>query len=472
MQTLTFDARNFLRGISMSDELADGGFSPNSKGINLFASPGLVLPGDSPYFQYGAPAGNVVDFKGVIAWSSTQTNVAPGPARAVSANNANDGRFYLVSDSGQPTQAATDTVRDYVEGKTDMVYYRGDFYITSTTNIALCNYDFSVNDFTWWTGTKGKTALNPSYPHKMCQYGGILYVIDGNLVHSWDGTTATHTALDLPPGFIATDITTYGNLIYISASLFDPDSSGVSVMSRIFTWDGYSDSFIDEFPVQEVIDALIVFGGSLIVTTRSYVGYWNGSTVSPLYPLTSSVYKHQYAITNDRLYLLQGRDILCFGNPLISHPKFFSFPLRHPSKAMNSLYSYNRGTVLFGVADASNPGSGSFNVGGSSSTGLHLYSNKIFLGRYSKIRSVILETEALTAGASIGVNYLNSDGVTKAVGTYSHANFGGISKHEFDVNAHDPTLTVQLDLVWNATPNKGIRRVHVTYEPTERKINR
>ena len=256
MQTLTFDARNFLRGVSMSNELSDGGLSPNSKGINLFASPGLLLPSDSPYFYQGTPASNVVDYKGVIAWSSTQTNVAPGPARAVSANNANDGRFYLVGDSGQVTQAATDTVRDYIEKKTDIAYYKGDLYVTSTTNIAFCNYDFSVNDFTWWTGTKGRTALNSAYPHKMCQYGGTLYIIDGNYVHSWDGTTATYNALDLPTGFIATDITTYGNLIYISASLYDPDSSGVSVMRRIFTRDGYSDSSIDEFPLQAPVDSL------------------------------------------------------------------------------------------------------------------------------------------------------------------------------------------------------------------------
>jgi len=48
MPILTIDAKDFFRGVSTTDELADGGFSPLSKGINLFASPGLLLPGKNP----------------------------------------------------------------------------------------------------------------------------------------------------------------------------------------------------------------------------------------------------------------------------------------------------------------------------------------------------------------------------------------------------------------------------------------
>ena len=467
MPQITIDARTFLRGASISDELSDGGFSPLSKGINLYAKPGLLLPGPAPF-----DSGSAVSTGGIFAWATTASNVAPGITKGVGSDAANHGRFYALDDSGGATLVASDATRIYKAQITDMIRYgsANEFFVTSATDVAKLNFDMSVQDFTWWTVTRGHAALGADKPHKIIQLDTILYITDGRYVHAWDGTTSTPQVLVLPENYIIQDATIYNNLIYISAARYDPSGGGEASDCRIFTWKGLGVSahFQDEFILQENVESLILFGGTLIVTTRSYVGYWTGSTISPLYPLTSSVYKHQYAITLDRLYLLQGADILCYGNPAISHPKFFSYPLKYGSTLIG-IVSTRRGKIIFARAS----GSGAYtDVNGFSQTGNTFLSNKVFLGSRGDVSQVIIESEPLTSGADISLGFYDSNGVLNAVPAsgYTFAARGGVSFFNFTSIKLNVTLLVQLAITWNAVP-KGVRRVQIVYGHTEYKGN-
>lgn len=465
MPVLTIDAKDWFRGMSTSDELADGGFSPLSKGINLYASPGLLLPGKAPSNGTGD-----MQSGGVFAWSTISTSIAPGAGRALGNNGSSHGKFYFISSLGAATLGVSDTARVYTANVSDLIRYgnTNQQYSTSNQNVGLSNFDWSVNDFTWWTVTQGKTAMSGGVPHHFVQYGNTLYWTDGNLLHSWDGTTATYNCLDLPAGYVMTDITVYNNLIFISAAQFDPIGGGDSINNRLFTWDGFSDSFIDEYPLQERIDALIPFGGSLLVTTRRYVGYFTGSTLSPLYALTTPVYKYQVAITYDRLYLLQGMDLLCYGNPVISKPKFFSYPLRN-TVTMTGINSFVSGVIMY----AGDTMSGSFsNVNGSDQTSSVFYGNKIPFGRLVNIRMIAVESEALASGSSITIDYLDDRAAGKTLDAYSFTNFGATTKRDYDIFKKLPTFTYQQKVTFSATPNKGIRRIHVFYEATEVRSNK
>lgn len=466
MPILTIDARDWFRGISTSDELADGGFSPLSKGINLFAMAGLLLPGPAP-LDVGTSS---LTTKGVFAWSTHHTNVSPGIGRALGANSSDDGKFFTMDDAGTPTLAASDTSRDYKVNESDMIRYgaSNEQFTTSTTDVAKSNFDFSSNDFNWWRTTLGLTTLVSGVPHHFCQYGTILYFSDGRYIHSWDGTTGTYNALDLPVGYVITDIRVYQNLIFIAAAKFDPLGGGESTDCRIFTWDGFSDSFLDELPVQEKIDSLIVFGGTLFVTTASYVAYFTGSTISPLYPLTSNVYKYQFAITKDRLYLLQGADVLCYGNPILSRPKFFSFPLKYTGNLVG-ITSYRSGKIVY--ASSTQFGSWS-DVNGSNQAGGIFYGNRLPFGAQVRIRAVILEHEALASGSSVTIEYIDDQQVARSVGTLSFAAFGAVTKHRFNTFNKPATLTLQSKLTFGVIPNKGIRRIHIWYEPSELRENK
>lgn len=465
MPILTIDAKDFFRGVSTTDELSDGGFSPLSKAINFFASPGLLLPG-----KILNNTTTDVTTGGIFAWSSHHTNVSPGIGRGLGSNASDHGKFYLLNDSGGGTLAATDTGRQYRANVCDLVRFgaSNEQFSTSHNSIGKSDYDFTTNDFTWWTVTLGKTALGGAVPHHIVQYGSFIYITDGKYLHSWDGATGTYNALDLPDGYVITDITVYNNLIYMAAAQFDPLGLGESINCRIFTWDSISDSFLDEFLVQEKIDSLIVFGGTLIVTTQRYVGYFTGSTVSPLYPLTTNVYKYQWAITNDRLYLLQDTNILCYGNPVMSRPKFFSFPLKHTSSLIG-INSYRSGKIVYALASASGSWS---DANGSDQTGAIFYGNRIAFGRLVKIRSVIVESEALASGSDIDLAYINDTATVKTIGSYDFATLGAVLRYQFDLFNHAPTFTFQPKITFTATPNKGIRRLHVWYEATELRPNK
>lgn len=471
MPLITVDARTFLKGASISDELSDGGFSPLSKGINLFAKPGLILPGPAAADQAGASLAT----GGIIAWSTVVSNIAPGITRGLGTNGAFDGLFYQFSDAGSATAvpAATDTTRDYKPVISDMTRYgvSNEFFVTSTNNVAKLSSDFLTQDFTWWTVTRGHAALGTNNPHKIIQFGLIMYITDGRYLHSWDGTTSTVQVFKLPENYVIQDAVVYDNKIYLAACICDSQGpyGGGSVLSpRLFTWDGFSASFTDELPVPEVVDSLIVFGGTLFITTRSYIGYWTGATVNPLYPLTSSVFKHQYTVTLDRLYLVQGQDLLCYGNPAISHAKFFSFPIHH-SSSLISIVSNKRGQIIYSYVSVTGAWT---DVNASTQVGQSFYSNKVFFGQRGDVNHFVVESEPLVSSSDIGLQFVNSKGIwtSMPLSGYTFTARGAVAFFDFPIMGLDVTLLTQVRIIFNAAP-VGIRRVQVVYGYSEFKGN-
>lgn len=469
MPAIIIDQRDFLRGVSAYDDVSNGGYSPLSVGISPFYTPGLIAPGPNP----SSTSTTGIESRGIFAWATWYTAISPGIGRGLSANASKDGKFISIGSSGSTQLDQTDTGRDYEPIISDMVRYNSLFYVTSNTDIAELNGDFTVADFDFWTVTKAKGALTAGAPHPMVVYGDILYIADKNVLHQLDGTTATEDVLVLPNDYTISALEIYQNLIFISASKFSDATGGTALESRIFTWNGYSPTFIDEFVTQERTDAMKVFGGALLITTPSYVGYWTGSTVNVLRHLETNVYKHQIAIDRDRLYLAQGTKVLCLGNPILANPKNFSFPIKTEDTIIGlSSWVSERLFLSF-----NNSGLGAqalwviTDLDAANDTGVSFYSNKTSLGTYGYIKKVIIESEPLSSGADMDLFYINSSGTTVTVGEYSHALWGAVSYHEFEVFDNEPTFFFQLKATWNSTP-KAIRRAYVIFEPAELRPNK
>lgn len=465
MPILTIDARDWFRGASTTDELADGGFSPLSKGINLFASPGLLLPGQAPTDTADTPAIT----QGIFGWAATPFSGFFG--YALGSNATDDGKVYAIDATGLIGSTGSYTSKDYQPNISDIITYKGSgadkLLITSTIDIAYGNDNTTLAE-TWWTSTLGLSPLGQFDPHHMCEFGGIIYIADGRYIHSWDGTTGTYNALDLPQGFVIDDIVVFNNAIYITASLSKRFNSSVAGRCYIFTWDGFSATFQDQIPIEERIITMVPFGGTLFVTTQKYFGYFTGSTVLALYPLSTPVYKYQATITNDRLYMAQGADVLCYGNPIVSRPKFFSFPLKH-SSTLVGLHCIQTGSLVYSTGTKIGAWS---DVNGSNQTGGIFYDNRKVFGGQVRIRSISFEHEALASGSSQTMEYIDDTQSARAVGTLSFASFGAIAKHRFDIFNKAATLTSQIKITFGATPNKGIRRIHISYEPSELRENK
>lgn len=460
----TLDARTFLRGVSTSEETQDGGFSPASKGVQIFVTAGLVHAGAAFSNEWTA----AIQSNGYFAFTNWHTTVSPGLGRALSSNASFDGYFYSLNDtSGQPTLEATDTGRDYKPGISDMLKYGTSILTTSTANVALSDFDYSTNDFTWWTVTRGHAALstNPIW-HGLVEYGGIVYIADGRYLHSWDGTTSTTQVLDLPAGMSITSMTVHNNLLTISAEFYFDNLAGNYYRgSKIFTWDGFSPSWLSEADVNERIDTLVSEGGVLFVTTPRFFGYFNGVSIVPIRELTTQVRKYQITSARDRIYIAQGSDVLCYGNPILGRPRVFSYPMKF-SATISSLFAYRDGHLTGSSTTSAIHCTDIDGVGGTSAI---MYSDKIPL-EYSHIRHVEIETTTMASGDSFALAYVDSKGTTRTIDTFSFATHGAKSFIGFDILNGVPTYICQMKLTIVGVA--GFRRMHVYYDPTERPASR
>lgn len=468
MAKLVIDARDFLKGASVSDYLSDGGFSPSSKGVTLFNVPGLIKPG--PGF---AAVGTIKD-NGMLAIDVRRANTTPY-GKMVSSDTGQNGYFYDVDTSSRTLKDSDVTGKNYIAGVTDLTIFQSQIFVSSSTDITFFSDEvWTGKDVTWWTTTKGKSALNSGAAHLFVQYAGVLYFSDGRYLHSWDGTTATEQALDLPQDYSITALTVYNNLIYIAAERYNDNLTGTRFKnSKIFTWDGFSASFLDEFTFAERIDCMVSLGGTLMMTTPTALGYFTGNSFSPIYPLAYQVKKHQVGVTSDRMYMAQGSAVMCFGSPIKGKAKIISYPMNAVSGTNNGLALFynpyihiSNGDTLYQATDFNSAGDPSGGTGLSTFRG-----NKYFFSDFVKINYIIVETDVLQSGDSVALSYIDSAGNTKTIGTLSYALDGAVYERRFNDNGWVPTRLIQPIITWNAG-DTGFSRIIIDYDPAEHPTNK
>lgn len=472
MPRITLDAAKWFRGASVADTLPSGGFSPLSTGIDLFRKPGCLTGGLSGNSGAG---GNLLN-DGVIAWTKpADPNFSIGGSIPVSyvlsRDTGSGGRVVTFQGGYTAITMATDSMRSYLRGRSDIVLYNGELFATSTTNIAR----ITGPDYTYWTTTLGLTAFGFASPHLFCEYEGILYITDGRYLHSYNGTTGTYNVFDLPVGYTITSICVYQGYLWIAADPYP--GSNVAVLggfdhhgqASIFVWDGYSPSWLQEHVINERISHMLVNRSTLFIFTRKSFGYWNGNALVDLYALTTQVQKHQVGAIRDRVLFVQGAKIVCYGNPVPGRQRFFSFPLRHPSgTALGALLTgWGDGVLWFQNTNyffASFPDSAA--AVGASCTHIE---DPILFRDYVYIRSItVVLDQSVTSTDNIAISYINSDGDTVSVGTINNTDHPGRREIVFDVENDKPCYFIQPQYVWaQGARATGIRYVHIDYESAE-----
>lgn len=456
MPRITLDASQWFRGASTTNDLADGGFSPSSRAVNFYATPGLARPNSG-----ATSANNQFGVSSVFGWATP-----PGAATtqyALSSNSSLDGEVYSLSATSIGSVSSVygpDSGRDYAPGYSDLVYYKGSYFYSSKTDVA------KDGDFDWWTATLGLTALGNTDYHLMFVYGDILYICDGRYIHSWDGSTGTYNALDLPQDFRITAATVFSDAIYVAADLFQGNTAGSRTgTARLFTWDGYSASWLSEEKIDEHVSVLHPYGGTLYLATGTHFGYFNGKAFIPLRKLEAVVLKHQITTARDVILIAQGTSILAYGNPIPGRQRFFSFPNKTTSSvdAIHALLS----SGLF--SGASGRTQLRFDLLGVAVTDENppFYSNKIPLGDYARINKISIELlNAVASSEDITVEYVDSSGATVTVGSVTNASHNGLREVVFDVGNERPTFTLQTKITIGNNTN-GLYRIHADYDFSE-----
>lgn len=312
--------QDFIAGISTSPDTTDGGYSPETQNVSIANVVGCISS------TYASSATALSD--NIICACDNGGN--PTVEKFLLGNN---GHLYYQA-AGVYTSYATYT------GNTgnlysDMVSFMGDIYFTTDSNICFSQNSGATSgtvNSTWWTGTKGQTALTTGRRHHLFVFNGLMFITDGAWIHSWDGTSIVYKRFSLN---IDQEIIDLGGDIAQGRMLVSyVQNVNYSGQTQIFlqnrtalyfvgSWDT-SDPLKFVYPavqVEDVVWTFIYYGGYQYVIYGGNFGYFTGSGIQFLRDLNFDqtialqvINKHKVAISGNTLYMADLNQILAYGN--------------------------------------------------------------------------------------------------------------------------------------------------------------
>lgn len=472
----------FSAGMSSSDYVDDGGYSPdNSYNLNPLISRGAIRPGD----QGTDLSTNIADT--VIA----KANESVGSEYLLVGDAA---KFYkFVSPSTAPTVIATGAqTTKYRAGITDAVYWAGQYLVSWDTDIAKVDASLTTLTESWWQGTKGQSPLTASVAHQFLIYQRLCWVSDKRYLHTIaeDGTPTSQVldlgnraqinALGIDPGTgnMLISTTELGSGIYPWSELAGP--------SFVYLFDGYSSKPRRQIPTESAVTAFYNVGGNVFVGYGvNNLGLWNGNGITHLRKLdytataytTASLYKHKMTSVDNVLYYVDGNKVIGFGEILVQGKRsFFPFWRQDVSGTGNI-------SALFNVTDSTNgnkklgvtfAGASStykfYAVSTNSSIGNGIFqSNRMHFPRPVYIRRIRVFTTGVSDGDAPGsLSAFTETGVTDtAFITGSFSNNTGATKYLYEFDCGNKLLNqLQLQVNWSLT-YMCIVRIVVYYDIAE-----
>ena len=457
MNKLVINAKDFVLGASETDFYSDGGYSPEDKGANINAVKGLLYP----QMLLTAKEGTV--YKGIaICYGRKAAEITINNALMGANPDNDDGYFYLVDSAGIGTQAATDDGRDYKAGKGDIIFFKDNFYATSTTDVALLGYDLVTgSDYDWWHDTKGNTSLNSYCNHPLLVLDDVLYIGDANKVHTWDGSTDTEAFLTLPLEEIITAMIVYNYKIYIATEPYYNYGGDYHVSGKIYEWDGTSSQWDNVYELGDKVNAFYVFKGQLYLFTPRFFARWNGISFIKLRDVSTNIYKQQITDYQDYLFYAEGKTLVCFDG------QYFSYPYSNLNSS--TLLAKDIDLITAGYQNYLflNTNNANYSTTTTSGTGVSYWrANRYSFGQNCYIRKLIVELQTpLVSGSEIEFYFYDHNGTSKTIGTMTYATDGAVSIKEFK-NINIKTYSIQ-PRVYFKVNGKPIRQLTVEYEPTE-----
>jgi len=366
----------------------------------------------------GTEAGVVSTLIKGILKVPTATNVG----YAVGGNKLYQINATTVASGGSPSWPRTITDNGSELGE-DVVEFQGNLYYSynQTGSVGdIGKYDLaSTFDDDWGSTVPTGAAALQSAPHQMIAAGNdTMYIANGLYVASYDGTTFTAQALDLPTGSVISSIAWSGDRLWIAANR--PNLTGSNTnKSSIYSWDGTTSSWDDEIVVNGLISALYVKNGTIFVwyaditSTGGYkLGYVNGSSITDLENFTGGLPEF-YQITTYQDFLIWNSAGLIFawgsgGKDL---------PTRLFQLADGGYTTIGGISALFGTVLVASTQSTSYKLAKFSGYDTACNWKSLLFditggGRVSSIDFVRINIESMSSGALVDWKLLNDQGTT------------------------------------------------------------
>lgn len=477
-QTLEIGPKEFLEGMTSSPETSDGGFSPETTAINLQSSQ------DKIGVIYATPNASHIDAtNGRTVATCIDPDSGVGIVRYLVTST---GRFYSINaDYTLSLRRTSAGVKTYQSVTTDTIIYKNALYATSTTDITVAtgaNLGSSFDE-SWWTTTKGKSALTSDVPHPELVFEDSLWIADGNKLHKWDGTTATEGFLTLNTGLViqALGIDPSTGLMLIAATEGRNASDTLPRTSKLYLWDGFSNKPRRAVVVDDMVTAMYPHEGTLYMFYGQNIGYWTGSGIRFLRALKNGgfnyellIYKHH--VTNDgkALLVLDGKQVLVIEDLAPGQKRYYygnSFS-GNVASYLDCIFSLGSHIAAVGL-ELSN---GVYDIYRFSrdtrTTGtLTFYSKKYSFKRPIQVREIYIEyADSIASGATPAVvTLINENKVSVSLPALTNDSASAVYSILRKYNGSGEFRSLQLKYDNSATSSiiAGVRRYLISYDYVE-----
>lgn len=238
---------------------------------------------------------------------------------------ASDGNSYWFSaDSGKIWKRTSAAVWSLAHTNTGGAClgareYKGFIYYACAATLGRQSVTNASGEASWSSQNDAYQAFgnDDTGYHPMEEVNGVLYVGDGKDLASWDNSTWTAAALDLPNQYRISALYPYG--INILIGTYVGTSAAIKVnYCKLYLWDTASDSWNDSDIVYEAgINAFIPMDNQVLVQAgiAGNIYYYNGSVLLPFTRVHGTYSPTQYGLVyNQAVGLFKGISLFGFSN--------------------------------------------------------------------------------------------------------------------------------------------------------------
>lgn len=475
---IVIDSKDWIRGMSSGSNVTDGGFSNETDAVNLTAVQGVVYA-----VAQAVDSDTDTRLTGTLIASSPDMNVTSPTNRLLVSD---DGKGYRYNGTKLDAAGiALTAAQTWTKGFTDIVVFAGEAYVSSKASLTRWQNDNTVDAGASWPYSFTNTTL----PHPGIVYENNMYWADGNLLKSQASVgdavvPTTVLTLSADQVIMALGVDPGTGLMLISTTSALNVSDTIASVNKLLWYDGNSLKVVKSVIIEDMILGFHSVGGSTFVGYGNNLGYINGSGISFLRKLKNVTltnaelpYKHNFAHVGNTLYVLDGLQILAYGEVLMGR-KVFYYAFKNNTNSNKPTMLAEVGSGKLGCSFATTKFYTVDTTSVATTNTLALYTNKFEFPRPVYLRSAYIEyadavpdndnnrslyyqSEDLQSGLQI----LRVQGQTST----SLKNESGASVYFIDNIigfANNKVRSVQFRYLADAT-NIGIKRMIVYYDPAE-----
>ena len=346
----------------------------------------------------------------------------------------------------------------------DVALYDGELkyvYDTSTGgDIGTFNLNATYDD-DWWTAVAGGADLTKGKIHQLLVGGttGLMTILNGSVVASWDGTTAVDEAFDTQDTDIelVSQVYTQGRFYFAGNK---PNIAGRNEGS-IFIWNGNADSWQSRITVNGSIGAMYIKDGVIFIvytkgvsigTGKCTLGYIDGLKITDVANYWGTLPAF-YQITELRDFIIWtgGTTLWAWGaGDVGEETRLFQFATVNAGGLATPF-----GIALTAASDKLEQLTGTTTTASWKSLMFDITSDTpVAKSRIDKIK---VNFEKLTTGQGVTVTLTDNKGTSLYTGTISHTGDGAVTKKIFYPHVDAENFRVELD--WSSGGGVKIKSI-------------